>query len=100
HLAQRIAGKVGTRILVGRPLRGGRPAAEIYALDADAFHRHYLARRIGAEGRYLLALGEKLAEPVVELLGVYPGHGVVLLERTPLLDDLAGRVEPPYSLEP
>ncbi len=44
HLAQRIAGQVGPGVLADRALGGGRPAAEVDALDAHPLHGHGLAR--------------------------------------------------------
>src|SRR5690554_5414953 len=93
HLAERIAREVRARILLHRTLRGGRPAAEVDALDADALHRHGLTGRIGAEGRDLLALGEKLAEKLVELFRILPRDRIICLDRALLLSDRTRRVE-------
>ena len=94
HLAQRVAGQVRSRILVGRSLGRGGPAAEIDPLDPCALQRHRLPRRVGAERRDLLPTREELAQPVVELLRRDAGHRVVRLDPAPLVDRLAGGIEP------
>ncbi len=93
HLAQRIAGQVGPRILADGALGRRRPAAEVDALDAHPLHRHGLARRVGAEGRDALLLGEQLAQARVERRRGLARHGVVGRDGAALLDDLAGRVQ-------
>ena len=100
HLAQRIAGEIGPRILAGGALGGGRPATEVDALDAHPLHGHRLPRRVGAEGGDALALGEELAQARVEGLRRLARHGVVGGDRAALLDDLAGRIEANDPVEP
>ena len=93
HLAQRIAREVGPRVLGGRALGGGRPAAEVDPLDPDPLHRHGLAGRVGAEGGDALALGEELAQAVVERRGGFARDRVVGGDRAALLDDLRAPIE-------
>ena len=93
HLAQRIAGEIGSRILADGALGRRRPAAEVDALDAHPLHGHGLARRVGAERGDALALGEQLAQARIEGLRRLPRHGVVGRDRAALLCDLAGRIE-------
>ena len=74
HLAQGIAGQVGTRILADRALGRCRPAAEVDPLDAHALHDHGLPRRVGAEGGDALLLGEQLAQARVKSRGRFARH--------------------------
>ena len=100
HLGERIAGQVGSRVLRHRsPGRRG-PAAQVDALDAHPLHGHRLTGRIGTEGRDLLALGEELPEPIIELLGRHSRHGVVGGNSAPLLHHLTRRIQPREALEP
>ncbi len=100
HLAQRIARKVGARILRDRSLGGGRPAAQIDGLDARALERHGLAGRVGTKRGDLFAGRGQFLEPRMELFSGDARHRVVRLDRAPLLGDLARRVEPGDSVEP
>ena len=93
HLAERIAGQVGTRILGQRALGGRRPAAQVNAFHPNPLHHHRLARRIGTEGSDLPALFEEFAQPRVEILRCLPRYGVVAGKRALLLGHLARRVE-------
>jgi hypothetical protein len=100
HLAQGVARQVRPRILGARALGRRGPASQVDALDAQALHGHGLSRRVGAEGGDLLALGEELPEPRVELLGRGPRHRVVGGDRPSLLRHLARGVEAYDPLEP
>ncbi len=90
HLAERVAGQVRARVLVGGTLGRGRPAAEVDALDAHALHRHGLTGRVRAEGRDRLLLGEQRPQARVKALGCVARDGVVGRDRAPLLDNLSG----------
>ena len=100
HLAQRIAGQVGSRILADRALGRGRPAAEVDPLDAHPLHDHGLPRRVGAEGGDALLLGEQLAQARMKRRGRLARDGVVGRDRAALLDYLAGRVQTNDPVEP
>ncbi len=93
HLAERIAGQIGTGILGQRALGGRRPAAQVNAFHPNPLHHHRLARRIGTEGGDLLALFEELAQTRVELLRGLSRYGVVAGKRALLLGHLARGVE-------
>src|SRR6266700_5527680 len=99
HLGERIAGKVGSRVLRrGSPGRC-RPAAQVDALDAHPLQCHRLTGRIRTEGGDLLALGEELPEPIVKLLGRHSRHGVVRGDGAPLLHHLTRRIQTRDALE-
>ena len=99
HLAERIAGQVGSRILADRALGRGRPPAEVDALDAHPLHGHRLPGRVRAEGGDALALGEQLAQPRVEGLGGLPRDDVVGGDGAALFCDLTCGIEAGDSVE-
>ena len=94
HLAQRVAGEVRARILVGGAFGRRRPAAQVDALDTAALHRHRLAGGVRPECGDRLALTEQFAQPGVEGDGGLARHGVVDSDGAALLNDLACGVEP------
>ena len=100
NLAQRVAGEIGARILVGGALGRGGPPAEVDALDAAALHRDGLPGGVRSEGGDRLVLAEQLTQPRVERLRRLPCHRVVHADRSALLDHLAGGVEPRDPGEP
>ena len=100
HLAERIAGQVGSRILADGPLRRGGPAAEVDPFDAHPFHHHGLAGGVGAERRDAPALGEQLTQVGVERGGGLARDRVVGGNGAALLGDLTRGVEPDDALEP
>ncbi len=93
HLAQGIAREIGPRILGGGTLGGGRPAAEVDALDPHPLHGHRLPRRVGAEGGDALAPGKELAQALMERRRRFARHRVVDRDRAALLDHLSGRIK-------
>ena len=99
-LAERVARKVRTRVLRMRPLRRGRPAAQVDGLDPHPLHHHGLTGRVRAEGRDLPALGEQLAKSGIEPLGGRSRDGVVRLDRALLGGDLTGGMETHDPVEP
>ena len=99
HLAEWIAGQVGSGIFVDGALGRGGPPAEVDALDAHSLHGHGLAGRIRAEGGDALALSEQLTQPRVEGLGGLPRDDVVGGNGAALLRDLAGGIQPGDAIE-
>jgi hypothetical protein len=104
-LAERVAGEIGTGVLLHRALGAGGPAAEVDGLDAHALHGDGLPGRVRPERRDALALGEHGAQPLVEGRGSVARDGVIRADGAALLDDLAGRIQAldagePRALEP
>ena len=93
HLAQRVARQVRTRIFRQRTCCGGGPAAQVDAFDSHSLQSNRLARRIGTEGRDLLAVFEQFPQAGVKVLSRPPRYGVVAWKRTLLLGHLAWGVE-------
>ena len=93
HLAERIAGEIGSRVLAGAALGGGRPATKVDPLDPHPLHRHRLPRRVRTKGRDALALCEELSQAVMECGRGLARDGVVGGDRAALLGHLAGGVE-------
>ena len=88
HLAERIAGEIGSRVLARSALGGGRPAAEVDRLDPHPLHRHRLPRRVGAKSGDALALREKFAQAIVKRCGRLTRYRVVVADGAALLDHL------------
>ncbi len=93
HLAQRVRGEVGPRVLVDGALGAGGPAAQVDALDAGALLGYRLARRVRPVRGDGLAIGEQLAQPGVEALCGLSGHSVVLVDGALLLGHHARGVD-------
>ena len=99
HLAERIAGQIGPRVLADGALRRRRPAAEVDALDSHPLHHHGLAGGVGAERRDALLLGEQFAQSPMERRRGLARHDVVGRDGAALLDDLTGRVQAGDAVE-
>src|SRR5262249_46493583 len=69
------------------------PAAKIDPLDTQSLHHDRLSGRVGAERGDALPLREQLAQAFVKGFCGHACHGVIVVDRAALLDDLAGRVE-------
>src|SRR6478672_11912931 len=88
HLAERIAGEIGSRVFARSALGGGRPAAEVDRLDSHPLHRHCLPRRVGAKSGDALALREKFTQAIVKRCGRLTRYRVVVADGAALLDHL------------
>ncbi len=88
HLAERIAGEIGSRVLARSALGGGRPAAEVDRLDPHPLHRHRLPRRVRAKSGDAFALREKFAQAIVKRCGRLTRYRVVVADGAALLDHL------------
>ena len=93
HLAERIAGEIGSRVLARSALGGGRPAAEVDRLDPHPLHRHRLPRRVRAKGGDALALREKFAQAIVKRCGRLTRYRVVVADGAALLDHLTRGIQ-------
>ena len=93
HGTQRVTGKVRARVLMGRALGRGGPAAKVDRLEPLALLGHRLARRVRPEGRDRTTGGEPLAKQRMEPDGRLPGHAVVGLDGALLFGDVARGVQ-------
>ena len=98
--AERVAGEVGAGILVRRALGGSCPTPQVDTLDSGPLHGDRLSRRVGPECRDAAARLEQLPKARLEPIRRHPGNGVVLVDRSALLDHLARRIEPRQPVEP
>ena len=66
HLAQRIAGQIGARVLRRASLGGGRPAAQVDTFDSNSLDRYGLSRGVRTKGGDRLTRREQFSKARVE----------------------------------
>src|ERR1019366_5170418 len=93
YLAEWIAGQIGSRVLAGAALGGGRPPTQVDPFDPHPLHRHRLPGRVRTKSRDALALCEELSQAVMECRRGFARHRVVGGDSAALLDYLTRGVE-------